>query len=116
VEFLAFDRSAEQEMRQQLQLVENQKKFVQLVIGVTLLAISIMLLVYILSSRMKKKKKRQEIIQKRMAFEQEVQQTLEKEELSPDEQELVTLMEMLYDNVETKPEEIALVLKAWLNE
>ena len=56
VEFLAFDRSAEQELRQQLALVENQRKFVQLVIGVTLLAVSIMLLIYILSSRMKKKR------------------------------------------------------------
>jgi flagellar biosynthesis/type III secretory pathway M-ring protein FliF/YscJ len=29
---------------------------------------------------------------------------------------LVSLMEMLYQNAETKPEEIAMVLKAWLNE
>jgi flagellar M-ring protein FliF len=116
VEFLAFDRSAEQEIRQQLAQLENQRKFVQLVIGMTLLAVSIMLLIYILSSRMKKKRKRQEIIQKRMEFEQEVQKTMEQEELSPEEQELVSLMEMLYQNAETKPEEIAMVLKAWLNE
>ncbi|HPF17195.1 MAG TPA: flagellar basal-body MS-ring/collar protein FliF [Thermotogota bacterium] len=116
VEFLAFDRSTEEQIKRQLELVETQQKFIQLVIGVTLLAISIMLLIYILSSRMKKKKKRQEIIQKRMAFEQEIQQTIEREELSPDEQELVTLMEMLFENVEKKPEEIAMVLKAWLNE
>ncbi len=116
VEFLAFDRSAELRLQEQLQMLENQDKFIQLVIGMTLLAISTMLLIYLLSSRMKKKKKRQEIIDKRMAFEQEVQRTIEKDELSSEEQELITLLELLYENVENKPEEIALVLKAWLNE
>ena len=116
VAFLPFDRSAEYEMESQMKLLENQQKFIQLVVGVTLLAISMMLLIYLMTSRVKKRKKRQEIIEKRMAFENEVQQTIESEELSSEEQELVNLLEMLYRTVEEKPEELALVLKAWLNE
>ncbi|HOO32676.1 MAG TPA: flagellar basal-body MS-ring/collar protein FliF [Thermotogota bacterium] len=116
VAFLAFDRSTEQEMESQMKLLENQQKFIQLVIGVTLLAISMMLLIYLMTSRVKKRKKRQEIIEKRMAFEHEVQQSIESEELSGEEQELIGLLELLYRTIEEKPEEIAMVLKAWLNE
>ena len=116
VQFLAFDRTAEKQVEEQMKMLENQKKFIQLVIGVTLLVLSMMLLIYLMSARVKKRKKRQEIIEKRKAFDKEIEETVQAEELSPDERELVNMVEMLYNSVDNKPEEIAMVLKAWLNE
>jgi flagellar M-ring protein FliF len=116
VDFLAFDRSIEEQYESEMQIVDRQQKFVQLMIGFILLAGAMMLLVYLLIGRMRLRKQRQDIIDRRRKFEEELLAAVPEEKLSPEEAELVNMMETLFTAAESKPEEVALLLKVWLNE
>lgn len=116
VDFLAFDRSVEQQFESELQVATRQQKFIQLTIGFILLIGAMMLLLYLLLSRLRLRKQRQEILNRRQRFEQELLAAVPEEKLTPEESELVNMMETLFNAAENQPEEVALLLRVWLSE
>lgn len=116
VDFLAFDRSLEQQYESEMQVSARQQKFIQLTIGFLLLIGALTLLLYLLLSRLRLRKQRQEVLSRRQRFEQELLATVTEEKLTPEETELVNMMETLFHAAENQPEEVALLLRLWLNE
>lgn len=116
VDFLAFDRSAEKQLESQMEVINRQQKFVQLMMGIVLLIAAMMLLFYLLLGRLKLRKQRQDVLDRRKKFEQELITISPEDKLTPEERTLVEMMEMLFSAADTKPEEVALLLKVWLNE
>lgn len=116
VQFLAFDRSLEEQMRAQLESEALRQRFVQLVTGMLLLLAVTMLLAYYLINKSRQKKHERDIMEKRKRVEQELQQMAADQPLSADEQELYDMIMLLEGAAKEKPQEVALVLKLWLNE
>jgi len=116
VDFLAFDRSLEQQYESEMQVSARQQKFIQLTIGFLLLISALTLLLYLLLSRLRLRKQRQEVLSRRQRFEQELLASVAEEKLTPEETELVNMMETLFHAAENQPEEVALLLRLWLNE
>ncbi len=116
IAFIPFNRSEEELMKSEMESIRAKDKFTQLMVGVALLALSMLLMMYLLIGRMKMKKKREKIIERRKQFEKELKEVPLEESLSEEERELVGMIEMLYNAVDQRPEEVALVLKVWMNE
>jgi len=116
VQFLAFDRSLEEQMRAQLQVESQRQRFIQLITGMLLLAAVIMILVYFLLQKSRQKKYEREIGDKRRRVGEELEKMARDEPLSPEEQELVDMILLLEGAAREKPQEVALVLRLWLNE
>ncbi|HPE68198.1 MAG TPA: flagellar basal-body MS-ring/collar protein FliF [Thermotogota bacterium] len=116
VEFLAFDRSIQEEMESQMEFLERQRRFFQLFLGMALLVASIVTLIYLLVGRMRTRRKRRDIMDRRRKLEEELVESASQDKLSPEEQELVEMLESLFKAVDARPEEVAMVLKVWMNE
>jgi len=116
IAFIPFNRSEESQMKAEMDAIKARDRFTQLMIGVALLALSMLLMMYLLIGRMKMKKNRERILERRKQFERELKEIPSEDNLSEEERELVEMIEALYNAAEQRPEEVALVLKVWLNE
>jgi len=106
----------EEQMRAQLQVESQRQRFIQLITGMLLLAAVIMILVYFLLQKSRQKKYEREIGDKRRRVGEELEKMARDEPLSPEEQELVDMILLLEGAAREKPQEVALVLRLWLNE
>lgn len=113
-----FDKTAEIEMKKELERVSQQRAFMKLALGILLLTAAIVVLFYLLIRRMRLARERREIMMRRQELEKEVMESLKvsEEVLPPEEKELLELRENLEQLSEEKPEDVASVIRLWLTE
>ncbi|AEH50144.1 flagellar basal-body MS-ring/collar protein FliF [Pseudothermotoga thermarum] len=120
VAFLPFDRSFEEEYQRSLVEMERRRRYVMRMVGISLLIVLGFMMVYLLILQIRRVKARRLIEERKMRIEEELKKVLEaeakKEVLTPEQQALLELKEMLDKMYVESPEEIAAIIRLWLLE
>jgi len=121
VAFLPFDRSLEVEFRKSQLELEQRRRQITVMIGLSLLAGLSFLLVYLIILQIRRVKARRAIEARKVKMEEELKRMLEEEKVkevpvSPEEKAMQELRENLEKVFKQDPEEVANVIKLWLVE
>jgi flagellar M-ring protein FliF len=121
VAFLPFDRSLEAEFRKSQLELEQRRRQITVMIGLSLLAGLSFLLVYLIILQIRRVKARRAIEARKVKMEEELKRMLEEEKVrevpvSPEEKAMQELRENLEKVFKQDPEEVANVIKLWLVE
>lgn len=113
-----FDKTLETEMMKELEESSKRQAFVRLAFGILTLTAVMVVLIYTLLRRMRLAKERKEIMRRRQELEKEIMETLvvSEEALPPEEKEILELRQSLERLSEERPEDVAVVIKMWLEE
>ncbi len=120
VAFLPFDRTFEEEYKRSLAEMERRRRYVMTMVGVSLLIVLGFMMVYLLILQLRRVKARRLVEERKLKMEEELKKILEEEAkeeiLTPEQQALLELKEILEKMYVESPEEIASIIKLWLVE
>ncbi|PLV58977.1 flagellar basal-body MS-ring/collar protein FliF [Thermotoga sp. KOL6] len=121
VAFLPFDRTIEKTLEREIELIQARKRFTIYSVGIALLGFLLFLLIYILIVQFRRMRARKLAEERRRRLEEEIKEVLqeelkEEEEISPEEKEILELMEELENIFSRSPSDIAEIVRLWFFE
>lgn len=113
-----FDKTAETEMMKELEELSKRRVFMRLAFGILTLTAVLVILIYVMIRRIRLAKERKEIMLRRQELEKEILESLTavEEVLPPEEKEIMELRQSLEQISEERPEDVAVVIRMWLEE
>jgi flagellar M-ring protein FliF len=120
VAFLPFDRSIERALQEELKQIETRRRFILYSVGIALLGFLTFILIYLVIVQIRRIRARRLAEERRRKLEEEVkeilQEELKEEEVSPEEKELLELVEELENIFSRSPSDIAEIVRLWFFE
>lgn len=121
VAFLPFDRTIERTLQRELEQIQARKRFTMYSLGIAILGFLTFLLMYILIVQIRRIRARKLAEERRRKLEEEIKEVLQEEmkeekELSPEEKELMELIEELENIFSRSPADIAEIVRLWFFE
>ncbi|MDK2949450.1 MAG: flagellar M-ring protein FliF [Thermotoga sp.] len=121
VAFLPFDRTIERTLQRELEQIQARKRFTMYSLGIAILGFLTFLLMYILIVQIRRIRARKLAEERRRKLEEEIKEVLQEEmkeekELSPEEKELMELIEELENIFSRSPADIAEIVCLWFFE